>query len=26
MENVFIIGEEETESIYRYPLDLIETD
>jgi Xaa-Pro aminopeptidase len=26
MENVFIIGEEKTESIYRYPLDLIETD
>ncbi len=26
MENVFIIGEEKTESIYSYPLDLIETD
>lgn len=25
MENVFVIGEERTESIYRYPLDLIET-
>jgi Xaa-Pro dipeptidase len=26
MENVFIIGEDRTESIYSYPLDLIETD
>jgi Xaa-Pro aminopeptidase len=26
MENVFIIGEDATESIYTYPLDLIETD
>lgn len=26
MENVFVIGEDRTESIYRYPLDLIETD
>jgi Xaa-Pro dipeptidase len=26
MENVFIIGEDKTESIYSYPLDLIETD
>ena len=26
MENVFIIGEDRTESIYNYPLDLIETD
>ncbi|MEH6515153.1 MAG: M24 family metallopeptidase [Halioglobus sp.] len=26
MENVFIIGEDKTESIYNYPLDLIETD
>ena len=26
MENVFIIGEDRTESIYDYPLDLIETD
>jgi hypothetical protein len=26
MENVFIIGEEKTESIYSYPLDLIETN
>jgi Xaa-Pro aminopeptidase len=25
MENVFIIGEDATESIYSYPLDLIET-
>jgi Xaa-Pro aminopeptidase len=26
MENVFIIGEDKTESIYSYPLDLIETN
>lgn len=26
MENVFVIGTDRTESIYRYPLDLIETD
>ena len=26
MENVFIIGKEKTESIYSYPLDLIETN
>jgi Xaa-Pro dipeptidase len=26
MENVFIIGQDKTESIYSYPLDLIETD
>lgn len=26
MENVFIIGDDKTESIYRYPLDLIETN
>jgi Xaa-Pro aminopeptidase len=26
MENVFIIGEHKTESIYSYPLDLIETN
>lgn len=26
MENVFVIGEDKTESIYSYPLDLIETD
>ncbi len=26
MENVFVIGQDQTESIYRYPLDLIETD
>ena len=26
MENVFIIGRERTDSIYQYPLDLIETD
>jgi len=26
MENVFVIGEDRTESIYSYPLDLIETD
>lgn len=26
MENVFIVGEDKTESIYSYPLDLIETN
>jgi len=26
MENVFIVGEDRTESIYNYPLDLIEAD
>lgn len=26
MENVFVIGEDQTESIYSYPLELIETD
>ena len=26
MENVFVIGADRTESLYRYPLDLIETD
>ena len=26
MENVFVIGEDKTESIYRYPLALIETN
>ncbi|MEQ9463171.1 MAG: M24 family metallopeptidase [Haliea sp.] len=26
MENVFLIGEDRAESMYRYPLDLIETD
>ncbi|TDG13316.1 M24 family metallopeptidase [Seongchinamella unica] len=26
MENVFVIGEDATESIYSYPLELIETD
>lgn len=25
MENVFVIGEDRTESVYRYPLELIET-
>jgi Xaa-Pro dipeptidase len=26
MENVFVVGEDRTESIYSYPLELIETD